>query len=464
MKKKFFILIFLWFISLLITIGWTFENPEKISKFKDFIKYNLSLGEVFSNTKKTIAEKSSSFNKKNETNIVDSAYNFLELSYLTLPVYSSYGGIAQIDNNILYLSGDGDLFLIQENNQKEKKFIIQKIDSPKIDNKKKSFIKNNEINVGKNAEKYFGIKDIIIERFSNFERELLIASSLEYNESADCYTIGVYLSKILDDKKVNISEWQNIFSTKNCLSVELTKNPKFAAASAGGRIAKFDDNHILLTIGDFYADGVNGPSLSQDKSNLYGKIIKINIKDLSYNIYSYGHRNPQGLYVDQNNNIFATEHGPTGGDELNRIVEDQNYGWPIATFGTNYKSSDAYIKDANDTKKEWPIDITNNTHEKFLKPIFSWGNQLGISNLIVYENDYFSKWKNNLIVSTLATKQLVRFVYDFENDSVIYKENIKIGNRIRDILTLKNGKIVLLTDRGKKLGENPKIILISKKN
>ena len=195
---------------------------------------------------------------------------------------------------------------------------------------------------------------------------------------------------------------------------------------------------------------MNGPSLSQDLKNLYGKIVKINIKNFDYKIFSYGHRNPQGLYVDKNNNIFATEHGPTGGDELNRIIENQNYGWPIATFGTNYKSNDAYIKKANDVKKEWPIDSTNNTHDNFFKPIFSWGNQLGISNLIVYENDYFNKWRNNIIVSTLATKQLVRFVYDFENNFLIYKENINIGDRIRDILLLKNGEIVLLTDRGKK--------------
>ncbi len=464
MKKRLYVVLLIWFVTLVVAISWTYENPEKISKFKDFIKYNLSLGNVFTSAKKIVANKNASSNKKEETIIIDSAYNFLELNYLTLPVYSNYGGIAQIDNNILYMSGDGDLFLIKENKLKENKFNIKKINSPKINNNKKSFIKNNESIVGKNAEKYFGVKDIIIEKFSNFDKELFIASSLDYNESKDCYTIGVYFSKILDSRTVNISDWNNIFSTKKCLSVELTQNPKFAAASAGGRLAKFDDEHILFTIGDFYADGVNGPSLSQDLSNFYGKIIKINIKNFNYSIFSYGHRNPQGLYVDKSRNIFATEHGPTGGDELNRILENQNYGWPIATFGTNYKSNDAYIKEANDIKKDWPIDKTNNTHDKFFKPIFSWGNKLGISNLIVYENDYFNKWRNNLIVSTLVTKQLVRFVYDFDNNFVIYKENINIGSRIRDILLLKNGKIILLTDRGKKVGENPKIIMVSRKD
>ena len=91
------------------------------------------------------------------------------------------------------------------------------------------------------------------------------------------------------------------------------------------------------------------------------------------------------------------------------------------------------------------------------------GKSIGNFNQLDYVKDYFNKWRNNIIVSTLATKQLVRFVYDFENNFLIYKENINIGDRIRDILLLKNGKIVLLTDRGKKLGENPKIIMMKKK-
>ena len=104
------------------------------------------------------------------------------------------------------------------------------------------------------------------------------------------------------------------------------------------------------------------------------------------------------------------------------------------------------------------------THNFFYKPLFSWGNTLGISNLIVYENNYFSKWNRNLIVSTLASNQLIRMVFDYDNKSIIYKENIKLDKRIRDIIELNDGRIVLLTDRGKKLNENPEIIIINKKN
>ena len=452
----------LWIISILISIGWTFEHPEEITKFKNVLKCNLSFREIFENFKSKSVEKKLGSNKKIKVVQIDTAYNTLELEYFTVPVYSSYGGIAQVDDTILYLSGDSDLFLLKKNDKKEIEF--KKILSSKIDNKKSLFVKNNEKKVGNYAERFFGIKDILVDSFTGFENKLLFASSLEYDDLDDCYTMGVYYSEIINTDIFEVSKWKNIFSTEKCLTVDLTTNPRFAAASAGGRLIKIDEDNILLSIGDFYADGVNGPALSQDLTNMYGKTIKINIKNLNFEIFSYGHRNPQGLFIDSDNNIFSTEHGPTGGDELNFIIQNNNYGWPLATYGTNYKSSDAYIKDANDNKKVWPLDTTKNTHNFFYKPLFSWGNTLGISNLIIYKNNYFTKWNRNLIVSTLASNQLIRMVFDYDNKSIIYKENIKLDKRIRDIIELNDGRIVLLTDRGKKVNENPEIIIINKKD
>ncbi len=462
-KKKFFFISIIWLLTILITLIWTFENPEKIEKAKDTLKYKFSVGKLFTNIKSKVINKNYKSIEEKKNIEIDSAYNTLNLNYFTVPVYSSYGGIAQIGQDILYLSGDSEIFLLKKNIDKKNDYKFQKINSKKIMNNKELFIELNEPKVGKNAEKYFGIKDILIEEFDQFKNELLLVSSLDYNKTEDCYVISVFLAEILDQDPLELTEWKKIFSSSKCLSVNLTLNPRFAGASAGGRLVKLDENSILFSIGDFYADGVNGPILSQDLSNLYGKIIKININDLTSEIFSFGHRNPQGLYIDKDKNIFSTEHGPTGGDELNLVLPNNNYGWPLATYGTNYKSSDAYKKVANENKKEWPIDKTNNTHDNFSKPIFSWGNQMGISNLIVYEDEYFKKWNKNLIITSLATKQIVRMVYDYENKAILYKENIKIGKRIRDLILLDDGQIALLTDRGKELNEYPEIIIISKK-
>ena len=110
--------------------------------------------------------------------------------------------------------------------------------------------------------------------------------------------------------------------------------------------------------------------------------------------------------------------------------------------------------------KNWPPDISANTHDKFEKPIFSWGNTFAASNLISYENEYFEKWNKNLIVSSLATKQLARLVFNYEKKSIIFKEEIKLDVRIRDIIQLDNGKIVILSDPHEGFRE---IIIISKR-
>ena len=129
-------------------------------------------------------------------------------------------------------------------------------------------------------------------------------------------------------------------------------------------------------------------------------------------------------------------------DEINLIFENNNYGWPLNTFGVGYKSKIQY----GEKMKNWPPDVSNNSHNKFTKPIFSWGNTFAASNLIAYENNYYEKWNNNLIVSSLATKQLARLVVNEEKKSIILKEDIKLDVRIRDIIQLNDGRIAILTD------------------
>ena len=445
LNKKIFIFLFLWFLTVLITIVWTFENSDKVQALKDKLKPDKIL---------------------DQDKIINTAYYPLNLKKIKTPVYSKYGGIETIGEKIYYISGDLDFFQLQKNIDDQSKYDFISLSLNKINNNKDKFVQQNESILGNKARLFFGVKDVLIEEFKSFENKVLLISSLNYNNDKDCYNLAVYLSEILNEDILKISVWKKIFTSEMCLSINLTKKPKFAAASAGGRIVKLDDENILLSIGDFYADGVNGPILSQDLDNDYGKILKININNKEHEIFSYGHRNPQGLYIDKNNNIFSTEHGPRGGDEVNLIKKDNNYGWPYATFGTNYNSYNAYKKEVdksnNKSSRVWPIDKSNNTHNNYAKPIFSWGNSFGVSNLIVYENEYFKKWNKNIIVSSLASQKLARFVYNYKNNSVLYLEYIPINKRIRDISVLDNGSIVLLTDTGENIEDHAEIILISK--
>ena len=437
--KKNYIYLLIWLISIFVAIIWTFENSDKVQLIKEKLKSN-----------KVKIEKDEK---------VNSAYHSLNLKKVKTPIWSKYGGIETLNNQIIYVSGESDFFLLEK---KGSKYEFKNLGLKKINNNKEQFVRINNPKIGSNAEEYFGVKDILIEKFNISQNKLLLVSSLNYIESKDCYNVSVYLSEIINEKIFKISEWKNIFSSEKCLSINLTKKPRFSAASSGGRIVKFDNENILLSLGDFYADGVNGPMLSQDLDNDYGKVIKININNKVHEIFSYGHRNPQGLYIDKNKNIFSTEHGPRGGDEINLIKKNNNYGWPYATFGTNFNSYNPSVNDSdkNKSKRVWPLDKTNNTHEGYPKPIYSWGNTFGASNLIIYEGNYFDKWNKNLIISSLVSKQLTRMIYDYEDKRIVYVENIPVGERIRDIISLDNGKIVLLTDVS--MDDKPDIILITK--
>ena len=333
-KKNVFF--FFWIITILIAIILTFKNHQKIQSLKNKLKHEISFNENL-----------------NQDKIINTAYYSLNLKKIKIPVRSKYGGIEAIDNNIYYVSGDSEFFQLKKNENKQNEYDFIPLTLEKVDNNKDEFINKNESLLGRNkAWAFFGVKDLLIEEFKSFEKKVLLISSLDYNKEQDCYKMSLYLSEVINEDKLQISKWEKIFSSKKCLPINLTKKPKFAAASAGGRIAKLNDNNILLSLGDFYADGVNGPMLSQDLNNDYGKILKINIKNKKYEIFSFGHRNPQGLYVDKNKNIFSTEHGPRGGDELNLVEKDNNYGWPYATYGTSYKSKNAYQGETTTNKKK----------------------------------------------------------------------------------------------------------------
>ena len=254
-KKKLLIILLLWVLTILISIIWTFENSDKVQSFKDEIK----------NVNKD----------KDQDQVINTAYYSLNLKNFKTPVYSKYGGIETIGEKIYYISGDLDFYQLQKNKDNQNKYDFISLSLKKINNNKKEFLKKNKTILGKKGWEFFGVKDVLIKEFKSFENKVLITSSLNYNIVKDCYNMSVYLAEIIDENILNISEWKKIFSSKMCLSIELTKNPKFAAASSGGRLVKFDEENILLSLGDFYADGVNGSMLSQDLSNDYGSISSI---------------------------------------------------------------------------------------------------------------------------------------------------------------------------------------------
>ncbi len=155
--------------------------------------------------------------------------------------------------------------------------------------------------------------------------------------------------------------------------------------------------------------------------------------DVKAEIYSYGHRNPQGMSLHpQTGDVWIHEHGPQGGDELNRIQSGNNYGWPVITYGVNYFFG---------TK------IGEGTHKAGMEqPLYYWVPSIAPSGMAFYTGDKFPRWKNNLFIGSLKFQLLVRL--ELLGEKVVKEERLLEGKlgRIRDVRTGPDGHLYLLTD------------------
>lgn len=215
----------------------------------------------------------------------------------------------------------------------------------------------------------------------------------------------------------------------------------------GSRLA-FDKNGFLfITVGDRMAppSGDLATHPAQDLTNHHGKIIRLHDdgKVPSDNpftsrpgakpeIWTYGHRNMQALAVHPvTGDVWATEHGPQGGDELNLIRPGSNYGWPVIGFGVNYRTGSA---------------IHTGTHQQGMEqPVQIWVPSIGISGMLFYTGDKFPAWKNSLFLGGLVGEQLVRVTLDGQRSEVA-DILVRRQGRIRDVRQGPDGFIYLAID------------------
>lgn len=210
----------------------------------------------------------------------------------------------------------------------------------------------------------------------------------------------------------------------------------------GSRIGFLPDGTLVFSIGDRgqreRAQQSDDPSGSVLRLNMDGSVPADNpwVGNDAYRpeLYAMGNRNPQGLIVHPvTGHIWAHEHGPRGGDELNRIAAGQNYGWPEATYGNEYRSNA-------------PIGVNPDETDAFVHPVTQWTPSIGPSGLAYYDGDAFPGWQGNLFVGALAYQQINRVVLDGEE--VVHRE-VLLDNalgRIRDVRMGPDGLLYVLTD------------------
>lgn len=209
----------------------------------------------------------------------------------------------------------------------------------------------------------------------------------------------------------------------------------------GGRMAFLPDRTLLITTGE----GFDFRESAQKLDSHLGKVIRIRTDgsvppdnpfaesgDALPEIYTWGHRNPQGLVVLPGSGVvYLHEHGPRGGDELNRLEAGKNYGWPVITLGRDYAGATI------SPYTEYP---------QMEQPLVDWTPSIAPAGMTWYDGALFPQWRGDLFVAALKERSVRRI--DLENDAIVGEEVLftELGERMRDVRTGPDGALYLLTD------------------
>ncbi|PZR20654.1 MAG: glucose dehydrogenase [Flavobacterium psychrophilum] len=215
----------------------------------------------------------------------------------------------------------------------------------------------------------------------------------------------------------------------------------------GGRILFDSNGNLLVSTGE--RSVLETRPLAQSVASGLGKIIRIT-KDgqpatgnpgfsgtgVLPELYSIGHRNPQGIALHPaTGELWQSEHGPRGGDEINRVLAGRNYGWPVITYGIEYSGE--------------PIGDAIQQIEGMEQPVYYWDPVVSPSGMTFYKGKRIPEWENNLFIGTLSGAHIVRLI--IHNNRVVGEERLlsSEGQRFRDITQTTDGALYAVTDQGR---------------
>jgi len=264
---------------------------------------------------------------------------------------------------------------------------------------------------------------------------------------ADSRRVYLSFAEAGDDGKAGTAVGYGRLSADNRrldgFKVIFRQQPKLSVGNHfGGKLAFDRQGYLFIALGEN-----NQRPTAQDLDKLQGKVVRLTADgavppDNPFvgqagkrpEIWSYGHRNPQGLALNPwSGALWEHEHGPRGGDEINLPRAGKNYGWPIATYGINY--SGLAIPEAKGQK-------VAGTEQ----PLHYWQVSPGISGMAFYNGSRFPEWQGSLFIGALAQEALIRLT--LQGDRVIAEQRLleERGERIREVRTGPDGYIYLLTD------------------
>jgi len=245
--------------------------------------------------------------------------------------------------------------------------------------------------------------------------------------------------------KDGIFDWQDLLVTHSFFGVifDVTGIAWGSDRHFGSRIA-FDDTHLYFSVGD-RGNRPNGQNLETHagsilRLNVDGSVPQdnpfVDVEGALNEIWSYGHRNPQGLvWNGVNQRLWSIEHGPRGGDELNLIERGANYGWPIISYGKEYASFRSVGEGTHKEGMEQP--------KKFYIPSIAPG------SLMQYTGEAFPEWQGDLFAGALKLRHINRIELDQEGNAIVEERLMEdLNERIRALLQSPEGWIYFSTDSG----------------
>lgn len=238
----------------------------------------------------------------------------------------------------------------------------------------------------------------------------------------------------LSDDRGRLSDVEDIF---------VQSPPSSTSKHYGSRIVFADDGTLFITTGEHFT--VRERKLSQDKSTTYGKVIRVNpdgsippdnpfVRDPEADdaIWSYGHRNVQGAAIDADGALWTIEHGPQGGDELQRPAAGENHGWPLVSYGERYSGE--------------PVGTGKARAPGIAEPVYFWDPVIAPGGAAFHDGPMFGSWNGDLLISAYVAKGLVRLQIG-DDGRVAGEERLftDLGG-IRDLHVQDDGSLIVLTD------------------
>jgi len=337
------------------------------------------------------------------------------------------GYLEYYNDNLIIASAKGEFISIK------KKFLsLKKIPIKVIPSNFSDLAKEKKIYIGGNP----GIRDLLI------VDDYLFVSYPKKIGNGGCLNISIMYAKM----NLEFLKFSEFFSHNKCMG-------SFETTRSGGRLSHNNDE-IFFTIGDYgiFGDSNNKPA-PQDINNYFGKNLSINIRSKKVKVLSIGHRNQQGLFYNKENNLLlSTEHGPDGGDELNILdltsQKVENFGWPISSDGKHYLNTKKR-EDFKEILKSAPLHKSHKQYG-FKEPILNWTPSIGIQQIVKVDKNFDNSFKNDFFIGALGnnipegdmTIHHYRFDQKFQN--TLYQDKIVVGERIRDLLYVKDLSAVFL--------------------